>query len=46
MIHGAFKKAARLLFFLAFGLAILALVLASNLASQGMRDAFDPGLRA
>jgi ABC-type dipeptide/oligopeptide/nickel transport system permease subunit len=28
------------------GLAILALVLAINLASQGMRDAFDPGLRA
>lgn len=28
------------------GLAILALVLAINLASQGLRDAFDPGLRA
>jgi ABC-type dipeptide/oligopeptide/nickel transport system permease subunit len=28
------------------GLAILVLVLAINLASQGMRDAFDPGLRA
>ena len=28
------------------GLAILALVLAINIASQGMRDAFDPGLRA
>ena len=28
------------------GLAILALVLAINLASQGMCDAFDPGLRA
>ena len=27
-------------------LAILALVLAINIASQGMRDAFDPGLRA
>lgn len=27
------------------GLAILVLVLAINLASQGMRDAFDPGLR-
>jgi len=28
------------------GLAILALVLAINVASQGLRDAFDPGLRA
>lgn len=27
------------------GIAILALVLAINLASQGLRDAFDPGLR-
>lgn len=28
------------------GIAILVLVLAINLASQGLRDAFDPGLRA